>query len=197
MALLLATHNAHKTREFAELLGCSVSDLTSRSLQWKIEETGSSFAENAAIKAVAVSGELTDEIVLADDSGLEVDALGGAPGIFSARYAGAAASDRDNLEKLLRELHRIGVRESAARFVCALALAKSGEIIFAAEGIAAGTIINRMRGTKGFGYDPVFVPEGMSRTFAELAPELKNKISHRARAAQHLKTFFNTARLRW
>jgi len=191
--LLLATRNQHKTREFAQLLGASftVRDLTLKSDVPAIAESGATFEENAALKAVTISRIFPHEIVVADDSGLEVKALGGAPGIFSARYAGENASDRPNVEKLLRELQN--ARDRSARFNCVIALAKNGQLMTTVAGEVAGTITESARGENGFGYDPIFVPNGFSETFAELTSETKNKISHRAQAAAALVRHFNTA----
>jgi XTP/dITP diphosphohydrolase len=203
MDLLLATRNAHKAREFRELLGneFKVSDLSALPEIALPEETGRTFEENAILKAVAVSQlrqpsraedrQVQDRHlhVLADDSGLEVEALSGAPGIFSARYASQRATDKQNVDKLLRELERIGALEAfrrRARFRCALALARNGKLLSTFEGIIDGTIVDLPRGSGGFGYDPVFVPNGFDKTFGELRPELKNQISHRARAVREL-----------
>src|SRR5437762_484401 len=140
MDLLLATRNQHKTREFAQLLGSNFTlrDLTSEHDLPEIQETGRTFEENAVIKAIAISKIFPDQIVIADDSGLEVKSLEGAPGIFSARYAGEKASDRRNVEKMLRELQ--GTTERSARFRCVIALAKNGELITTVAGEVAGTI---------------------------------------------------------
>ena len=191
--LLLATRNRHKTREFAQLLGrnFTVQDLTSKSDIPAIVESGSTFAENAALKAVTISKIFLNEIVVADDSGLEVEAFGGAPGIFSARYAGENANDRRNVEKLLRELQ--DARDRSARFCCVIALAKNGELLTTVAGEVTGTITKSLRGENGFGYDPIFVPNGFCETFAELTSETKNKISHRAQATSALVRYFNTA----
>ena len=189
--LLLATRNAHKTRELAQMLGAqfSVSDLTSRRDLPKVEETGSTFAENAALKAVTISHYVPD-IVVADDSGLDVDALGGAPGVYSARYAGEAATDGENVAKLLAELAAADVAgEPAAQFTCALALAKAGKILRTFEGIVRGVITRTPVGADGFGYDPIFKPGGSPRTFAELDAAAKNAISHRARAVAQLRDY--------
>ena len=129
--------------------------------------------------------------MVADDSGLEVEALGGAPGIFSARYAGENANDRRNVEKLLRELQ--DAQDRSARFYCVIALAKRGQLMTTVAGEVAGTITKSPRGENGFGYDPIFVPNGFCETFAELTSETKNKISHRAKAAAALVRHFNTA----
>ena len=145
------------------------------------------------MKALAASkgGPL---LVAADDSGLEVDALDGAPGIYSARYSGRDATDEQNVDKLLSELARRNVPASkrTARFRCVIALARSGELLNTFEGIVEGVIIDRPRGERGFGYDPVFVPKGFDRTFAELPAETKNEISHRAQAVRKLAYHFST-----
>jgi XTP/dITP diphosphohydrolase len=186
MELLLATRNAHKTREFRELLGnkFEIVDLGSYPDLTLPEETGRTFQENAIVKAVTVS-KIIEEIVIADDSGLEVDALSGAPGIYSARYAGDGAADRANVEKLLRELNKVVLR--TARFRCVIALARRGEVLGTFEGVVEGRITDAPRGTRGFGYDPVFQPAGFDQTFAEMPAELKNRISHRAKAVAVLR----------
>jgi len=193
MDLLLATRNAHKTREFAAILGSefTVSDLSDAGDVPAIEETGRTFAENAILKAKSVAQRrplkrAEDRLlhVVADDSGLEVDALDGAPGIFSARYAGDQATDQANVAKLLGELAQRNVPEKkrTARFRCVIALACDGELLGTFEGVAEGVIVDPARGAGGFGYDPVFVPNGFDQTFAELPVETKNRISHRAKA---------------
>jgi non-canonical purine NTP pyrophosphatase (RdgB/HAM1 family) len=193
MKLLLATRNSHKTREFARLMGraFSVRDLTSKSEVPEIVESGTTFEENATLKAVTVSKMFPNEIVIADDSGLEVNTLDSAPGVFSARYAGESANDRGNVEKLLRELQ--DARDRSARFCCVIAVAKRGQLITTVTGEVSGTITKSPRGENGFGYDPIFVPNGFRETFAELTSETKNKISHRAQAAAALVRHFNTA----
>ena len=188
--LLLATRNSHKTREFAEILGAEfvVRDLAKESELPEIEETGATFAENAALKALATSMQFPAVLVVGDDSGLEVDALNGAPGVYSARYAGDGASDERNVSKLLAELQACRLsRPYSARFRCVLALAKAGELVGSFEGVVEGTIADAPRGSEGFGYDPVFQPLGSTRTFAELSPARKNEISHRARAVELLR----------
>jgi len=193
MTLLLATRNAHKTREFGQLFGrnFTVRDLMSKSDVPAIVESGKTFEENATLKALAVSKIFPNEIVIADDSGLEVNALDAAPGVFSARYTGENANDRRNVEKLLRQLQ--DARDRSGRFYCVIALAKNGELMTTVAGEVTGTIANSARGENGFGYDPIFVPNGFSETFAELTLETKNKISHRAKAAAALLQYFNTA----
>jgi XTP/dITP diphosphohydrolase len=188
-SLLIATRNAHKTAEFRAMLGArfEVTDLSAHPEIPATEETGVTFEENAALKAVAAS-EVFSGMVLADDSGLEVDALGGAPGVYSARYSGADADDRSNREKLLAELDRVGARGKtrSARFRCVLALAGNGALVASFDGKVEGTIINRAKGEGGFGYDPVFVPEGYCETFAQLDETIKNRESHRADALRKL-----------
>jgi XTP/dITP diphosphohydrolase len=184
MELLLATRNQHKTREFHDLLGtqCDLIDLGGFPQIEMPNETGETFADNAVLKAVMISKdrELRDWFVIADDSGIEVSALGGAPGVYSTRFAGENASDAENVNKLLRELK--DVQERSARFRCVIALARGGKILGTFEGAVEGEIVNLPRGRNGFGYDPIFQPTGFEETFAEMAAELKNKISHRGQA---------------
>ncbi len=187
--LLLATRNSHKTREFSQILGSKfvVSDLSSFRDVPPIEETGRTFEENAVLKAVTISRTLSG-LVAADDSGLEVDALGGAPGIFSARYSGKNATDQENICKLLQKLG--DTRDRRARFRCVIALARAGKTLAAFSGELEGTISIKPRGENGFGYDPIFIPAGFDRSLAELGKETKNRISHRARAIAQLRAYF-------
>jgi XTP/dITP diphosphohydrolase len=188
--LLLATRNANKTREFRELLGkdFDVHDLSFFDEMAIPKESGRTFEENAILKAVAASQHRPVQdrhlLVVADDSGLEVTALGGAPGILSARYAGEHASDKENIDKLLSELARTNVPldQRSARFRCVIALAREGKLLGKFEGIVEGSVIELPRGSRGFGYDPIFLPNGFDKTFGESPSELKNQISHRARA---------------
>ena len=195
LRLLLATRNTHKTREFAEILGkeFEVGDFSSGPAAPKVEETGITFEENAVLKALAISQD-RPLLVAADDSGIEVDALNGAPGIYSARYAGQDATDEQNIDKLLSELaHRnVPQPKRTARFRCVIALARAGKLLNTFEGIAEGVIVDLPRGEHGFGYDPIFMPKGFDRTFAELPAETKNKISHRAQAARKLAHHLST-----
>ena len=187
--LLLATRNAHKTREIQEILGSdfAVRDLRAYPKIADTDESGASFEENATLKALAASKKLPG-FVVADDSGLEVDALGGASGIHSARYAGANATENEKINKLLRELAQVGVGDDArrARFHCVVALARNGNLLETFEGIVEGTITDEPRGSRGFGYDPIFIPQGFEQTFGELPAEVKNTISHRAKAIRRL-----------
>ena len=189
--LVIATRNAHKTREIQHILGpeFAVRDLRAYSAMSEIPETGISFEENAKLKAVAVSQRLPD-LVIADDSGLEVDALGGTPGVYSARYAGIKASEKEKIDKLLHELASVGAIKDArrARFRCVLALACKGNLLGSVEGVVEGGIADKARGSNGFGYDPIFIPEGFQQTFGELPAEVKNTISHRAKAIRRLVT---------
>ena len=190
--LLVATRNAHKTEEIQRILGpqFNVTDLAAHPEIPHIAESGTTFQENAILKAVAVSKRMPG-FVIADDSGLEVEALGGAPGVHSARYAGMNATDQEKTDKLLEELTRVGATKNArrARFRCVLALACKGNVLGAFEGIIEGQIADRPHGSHGFGYDPIFMPEGFQQTFGELAPAEKNQLSHRARALEKLCTF--------
>jgi XTP/dITP diphosphohydrolase len=188
--LIVATRNRNKTREIQQILGpkFELRDLTAYPEISEIVESGKSLEENAKLKAIAVSKELSG-LIIADDSGLEVATLGGAPGTYSARYAGDKATDKENIDRLLEELARIGAQsdQRRARFRCVLALARNGQMLGTFEGAVEGTIVDRPRGAHGFGYDPIFVPKGFEQTFAELPTELKNTISHRAQAIRALR----------
>jgi XTP/dITP diphosphohydrolase len=185
--IVVATRNQGKLGEFRSLLaatGWKILGLADAGISSDAQETGHTFSENALQKALSYSRE-TDLPVLADDSGLEVFALGGRPGIRSARYAGEGAGDPQRMAKLLAELeHAAGRRD--ARFVCALALARRGRLILEVEGECRGLISDAPRGAHGFGYDPVFFFPQLGRTYAELGEEEKNRVSHRARAVAAL-----------
>ena len=187
--IVIATRNTHKTREIQQVLGpeFKLRDLGAHPEVAEIEEHGTSFEENAKLKALVVSRQLQG-LVIADDSGLEVDALGGAPGIYSARYAGTNATDTDRINKLLGELARTDATKNGrrARFRCVVALARNGNLFETFEGTVEGKIADEVRGAAGFGYDPIFIPEGDHRTFGELPAEAKNAISHRAKAIRAL-----------
>jgi len=187
--LVVATRNRHKTREIQHILGPEfmVRDLGAHPEVSEIRESGTSFEENATLKALAASTQLP-ALVVADDSGLEVDALGGAPGIYSARYAGANATEREKIDKLLSELERVCATDDRrrARFRCVIALARNTNLLGTFEGIVEGRIANEVRGDYGFGYDPIFIPEGFEQTFGELPKKVKNAISHRAQAIHAL-----------
>ena len=196
--LLVATANAHKTQEIQAMLGSEwrVEDLRSQPQLVSPEENGSTFEANARIKAEAASLALPDLLVLADDSGLEVDALGRAPGVLSARFAGPTATDRDNRTKLKADLGLIPPDLEggwAARFRCCMALARAGRTIAVFEGSVEGKIIPREQGEGGFGYDALFIPEGFTDTFGILSADVKNQLSHRAKALGEARQFLATA----
>ncbi|MGZ5553195.1 MAG: RdgB/HAM1 family non-canonical purine NTP pyrophosphatase [Chthoniobacterales bacterium] len=195
MRLILATRNAHKTREFAQILGAEfvVSDFSKLRAFAEVEEIGDTFEANAIIKAIAAS-RVVQGFVVADDSGLVVPALRGEPGVRSARYAGERASDQENVAKLLKELEARRITKPDACFSCALALARNGKMLAVFHGRVDGVITDAPRGENGFGYDPVFVPIGFARTFAELGDEIKNRMSHRARAIAQLREYLLTTR---
>jgi XTP/dITP diphosphohydrolase len=185
--LVVATHNAHKTAEIQAILGdrfASYLDLTSFPEIEPAVEDGETFEDNARIKALHAARFLPDDVVLADDSGLEVDALGGAPGVYSARYAGPKATDAANREKLLTALGNES--ERAARFRCVLALAQAGEVTHVASGAVEGEILHGEEGAGGFGYDPLFRPLGHDASFGVLSAETKNALSHRGNALREL-----------
>ena len=187
--LLIATRNRHKTREIRHILGpeFKVRDLGTHPDVPEIVESGTSFQENATLKALAASRQLR-ALVIADDSGLQVDVLGGAPGIYSARYAGANATEQDKINKLLGELERVRAPDDRrrARFCCVVALSRNGDLLGTFEGTVEGRITDKARGEHGFGYDPIFVPDGFEQTFGELPAQVKNAISHRAKAIRAL-----------
>ena len=184
--LLVATHNEGKVRELTRMLA-GLPLRVRRLAEWpdipEAEETGATFEENAVLKALHYSAR-AGLLTLSDDSGLEVAALGGAPGVFSARYGGPSATYPERMARLLAEVEAAGGSERAARFVCVIALAdpSTGEVR-TFEGVCAGRLADKPRGTGGFGYDPVFIPDGHAQTFGELPAETKQTLSHRARAA--------------
>lgn len=186
--LLVSTRNAHKVEEIRAILGATfaVSDLAVLPEMPEVDETGETFEENATLKAVAASMRF-DGWVIADDSGLEVDALGGAPGVWSARYAGAGATNAENNALLLKNLEGIRGKARSARFRCVIVLARAGRKLAVFSGAVEGGIVNENKGRGGFGYDPLFVPSGYCETFGELPPEVKNRLSHRARALAQLR----------
>lgn len=186
--LLVSTRNAHKVSEIRAILGpdFEISDLSIVPAMPEVEETGTTFEENATLKAVEASLHF-EGWVIADDSGLEVDALGGAPGVYSARYAGEGATDAKNNLLLLKNLEGVRGKERSARFRCVIVLARAGRKLGAFSGAVEGVIVNEEKGPGGFGYDPLFVPEGYCETFGQLPAEVKNGLSHRARALTKLR----------
>lgn len=197
LRLMLATNNPGKAAELRDILALhphlrAVTLLTPRdwpTLLPEVAETGASFAGNARLKAEALASA-TGLPALADDSGLCVDALGGAPGLYSARWAGPEASDADRNAKLLLALADVPPELRTARFVCATALALPGGPTVTSEGVCEGILLDAPRGTSGFGYDPLFLLPGPNRTMAELTPEEKNTLSHRAQAVSRLSSHF-------
>jgi len=187
VSLYVATSNAGKLREYRDLAAGRVSIEPVPQFQALplFEEAASTFSENSAGKALHYS-LFTDEMVIADDSGLVVPALGGAPGVHSARYAGRNTTDADRVRKLLAELRAKTGTERAARFVCVLTLAQQGRALAVLSASAEGVIAEKPRGSGGFGYDPVFYFERLGRTYAELTPDEKNEYSHRGRAFRKL-----------
>jgi XTP/dITP diphosphohydrolase len=184
--LLVATNNPGKVREYEALLKglpLTLTYLAQEGIDIEVEETGSTFAENARLKAGAYA-RASDLLTLADDSGLEVDALGGEPGTRSARYAGKGASDEGRYRLLLSKLKGVPWERRTARFRCVIAVVRAQGEVRIAEGTCEGLIAFEPKGEHGFGYDPVFYVPEYGQTMAELAPEVKNRISHRARAAE-------------
>lgn len=191
MRVVLASSNTGKLRELASLLAPLGFDLIAQN-ELGVEtppETGETFADNALLKARHAAG-VTNLPALADDSGVEVDALGGRPGIYSARYAGEGASDRDNLRKMLGELRDVPPAQRTARYQCVIAFVTSAAdpAPILASGTWEGTLVSEPRGLGGFGYDPIFVPRGFDRTAAELDAGEKNSLSHRGQALRALVT---------
>lgn len=190
MILLIATTNPGKLREIRHVLE-GVAEM--RSLAHfpgvpEPEETGATFAENARLKALFYAN-VTGELTVAEDSGLVVDGLGGEPGVHSARYLGAGATYDERFAHIVRELQRRGQPDSPARFVCALALAQSGRVIFEADGRVEGQIAREPRGTNGFGYDPIFFYPPYGRTLAEVDNERKLAVAHRGVAFRKLREY--------
>jgi XTP/dITP diphosphohydrolase len=183
--LLLGTGNKGKAKELIDLLGEVEADIISLSDVLPVAEpveSGSTFMENAQIKASYYS-KINGCYTIADDSGLEVTSLNGAPGIFSARYAGISASSSENNTKLLAEIEKTNKKDRSARFVCVMCLADpNGNPIYFSEGICAGSIADKLYGINGFGYDPLFLPTGFSETFGKLPDSVKKSICHRALA---------------
>lgn len=184
--VLLATNNPHKLEEFRAIFSnvplrlLSLSDIQ---LDVDVEESGNTFAENAELKARAYA-QMSHVLTLADDSGLEIDALGGAPGVYSARYLGRETSYGERFQVILEQLKGLPLALRSARFRCVIAVASPSGIVRIVEGIVEGVIAESPRGTHGFGYDPIFYLPELGKTFAELEPGEKNRVSHRARAAQ-------------
>lgn len=192
MKLLVATHNRGKVKEISAILdgsGIEVSSLSDIGYEDDIPETGLSFFENASIKSKTLHKLYPDSYVLADDSGLEVDALDGAPGIYSARYAGENSTQIQLINKLLQQMNGIPFDKRSARFVCVMALIAPDGTVYSSRGECEGAIAFAPRGILGFGYDPVFLPSelGSAVTLAEVPEDVKNRISHRGRALSNIR----------
>ena len=187
--IIIATKNKGKAKEFESMfapLGYRVLTMLDMEGAADIEETGETFEENAILKSEALSREF-NTMVIADDSGLMIDALDGRPGVYSARYAGESKDDEANIDKVLEELKDVPAEKRTARFYCALAVSKPGQDTVTFSGTVEGTILTERRGENGFGYDPIFYVAELGKTTAEMEPEEKNGISHRARALQKLR----------
>ncbi len=194
--IVLATSNKGKVVEIKNMMeGYEVKNYTDIIAPFHIEEDADTFKGNAIIKAKAVFDTLGDDeaIVLSDDSGICVDALGGEPGIYSARYAGVGASDKQNLQRLVETIKSAGFSSSPAHYTASIAIA-SKDGVFTVHGYMYGTAITEPRGDKGFGYDPMFIPEGFDKTLGELDDEIKNMISHRGRALVNAKALLKMRR---
>lgn len=186
--VIIATKSIGKAKEFEKLflpLGMTVKTLLDYPELEDVEETGTTFEENAVLKAETIA-KILGVMVIGDDSGLEVDALEGRPGVYSARYAGIEKNDEANIDKVLAELQDVPESERTARFCCALAMAEPGKETLTVFGTCEGHILRERRGTNGFGYDPVFYVDAEGKSMAELSSEEKNKISHRANAIKQL-----------
>ncbi len=192
--LIVATRNRKKTGEIREMLAgiCEVIDvveLEEGGIQLpEIEETGTTFSQNATLKAEGISG-VVEGMVLADDSGLEVDGLGGEPGVWSSSYGGEEGNHLKNNARLERELPAIPKEKRTGRFRCVMVLAKGGQSVGEFAGSVEGRLLEKPAGTEGFGYDPYFVPDGHDQTFAELGSVVKNGMSHRGRALRQVVAF--------
>jgi XTP/dITP diphosphohydrolase len=194
--IAVASRNDHKLREIGRICaGWPVTWLTihDHDASWPdVEETGDTYLENALLKARAVAASL-EEAAMADDSGIEVDALGGKPGPRSARFAGEGATDRENLRALIQAVAGVPSTGRSARYRCVAAIAWPDGREIHAEGVCEGTLVGKPRGVGGFGYDPIFVPAGWDETMAELTAEQKDRISHRGRAFRALREGLESA----
>jgi XTP/dITP diphosphohydrolase len=191
--LIIATRNAHKTEEIRQMAGdvYLVRDANDFPDFPQVEETGTTFLENATLKAEAISA-CVEGFVLSDDSGLEVDALHGAPGVWSSSFGGEEGNHPRNNKRLMDEMSTVPEDERGARFVCVMVIARDGKALAHFRGTVEGRILPVPRGTEGFGYDPLFAPEGYDASFAELGPDIKNQLSHRSRALAAALEWLNT-----
>jgi XTP/dITP diphosphohydrolase len=196
MKIILASANKGKIKEIKEYCDYEVIAYSDLLEPFEIIEDGKTFKENALIKARSIYEKLKDKerdfVVLADDSGISVPLLGGEPGIFSARYAGCGASDKDNLFKLINELKSLGVSKTPAFYTAAMALVDDKGNEWSVHGWMHGDVIDKSRGENGFGYDPIFVPLGFDKTLGELESDVKRELSHRSKAIKLIKTILST-----
>jgi len=196
MKIVLASANQGKIKEIKEYCDYEVIAYSELLEPFEIIEDGKTFKENALIKARTIyeklKGKESDFVVLADDSGISVPLLGGEPGIFSARYAGIGASDKDNLFKLINELKSLGVSKTPAFYTAAMALVDENGNELSVHGWMHGEVIDESRGENGFGYDPIFIPLGFDRTLGELDSDVKRELSHRSKAIKLIKTILST-----
>jgi len=191
MKIVIASGNKGKIKEIKQILkDFEIIPYTDLIEQFEIEENGKTFKENAIIKAKVIQEKLPEFIVLADDSGISVPVLGNAPGIYSARYAGEGANDKDNLNKLINELKKRSIKKTPAFYTAAIALATPYGV-FSTHGFMRGEVIDEARGNKGFGYDPMFIPKGFNKTLGELDDNIKQSISHRSKALELAKKILN------
>ncbi len=192
--LIIATRNAHKTAEIRAMVDgrFAVVDATEFPDFPEIAETGTTFLENARLKALGISRCITGW-VLSDDSGLEVDALDGAPGVWSSSFGGEEGNHTRNNEKLIAEM--AGKEDRTARFRCTMVLARDGQEVAQFSGTVEGRLVGALHGSGGFGYDPLFIPDGHDQTFAELGETIKNSLSHRARALHQVVEFLKLQKI--
>lgn len=191
--LIIATRNAHKTEEIRQMAGdvYLVRDANDFPNFPQVEETGTTFLENATLKAEAIS-DCVEGFVLSDDSGLEVDALHGAPGVWSSSFGGVEGNHPRNNKRLMEEMSTVPEGARGARFVCVMVIARSGKALAHFRGAVEGRILAAPSGAEGFGYDPLFAPDGYDASFAELGAEIKNQLSHRSRALSAALQWLNT-----
>ena len=193
MQIVLASSNRGKIKEINKYFGDNVVAFSDLIVPFEIEENGKSFKENAIIKAKAIYEKLPNHIIIADDSGISVPKLGGIPGIYSARFAGKGATDKDNLFKLIDELKQNNLKKTEAFYTSAIAIATPYGV-FTTHGFMYGDVIDEVRGDNGFGYDPMFIPKGFNKTLGELDEQTKKSISHRTKALNLAKYILEVVR---
>jgi len=193
MRIVLASSNKGKIKEIKKYFGEEVVAFSDLIEPFEIIENGNSFKENAIIKAKTIQTKLPNDIIIADDSGISVPKLGGIPGIYSARFAGKNANDKDNLLKLIDELKKINIKKTEAFYTSAIAIA-SPYGVFTTHGFMYGNVIDEVKGDNGFGYDPMFIPKGFNKTLGELEDKIKKSISHRTKALNLAKYILEVVR---